>query len=85
MSQDAAIAKIVSGFLAQRHAALGRPGTPSPQDAVFESHLIDSLALIDLVALIDTELGCEVDMLVFDPSDIVTADDLSRALARSAA
>ncbi|WP_396270766.1 phosphopantetheine-binding protein [Ideonella sp.] len=83
MSQEAAIARIVAGFLTQRHTALGRSGTPSLQDAVFESNLIDSLALIDLVALIEGELGCEVDMLVFDPSEVVTADDLSRALARA--
>lgn len=62
-------------FLQTRHAALS-PARPMAADPmVFDDGLLDSMALIDLVAAVESACGVEVDMLQFDPSAVSTASE----------
>jgi acyl carrier protein len=68
-------------FLDSRAKALGVGGPVSPQTLVFEAGLLDSLALMDLVAAVEQSLGQRVDMLRFDPSVVESAAELVDALS----
>jgi len=80
MPNTDAITLCVSEFLAKRHESLGRSGLPAVDAPIFEAGLIDSLALIDLIAEVEACTHSEVDMLLFDPTKVVTATDLVRVL-----
>ena len=68
-------------FLDSRAQALGVTAPVSPQTLVFEAGLLDSLALMDLVAAVEQSLGQRVDMLRFDPSVVESAAELVDALS----
>jgi len=68
----------VMQHLQQRATSLGvslglNSGSPT---RVFDDGLLDSLGLIDLIASVEQAAGAEVDMLLFDPAQIDTADQL---------
>lgn len=70
-------------FLRTRHAAVS-PTLPMAADPlVFEGGLLDSMALIELVAAVEAACGAEVDMLRFDPSAVGTASELVAQLGAS--
>lgn len=59
---------------------------PLPADPlVFDSGLIDSLGLAELVSALEARTGCSVDMLRFDPLAVETASDLVRELVQAMA
>lgn len=60
-----ALESTVLAFLAPRQQARGLPAL-SLTSPVFESGLLDSLGLIDLVAAVEGAHAVELDMLVFD-------------------
>jgi acyl carrier protein len=80
MQPQTAAARAIVDFLAQRLAQLGRPTAVSADLAVFESGVLDSVALVELVGVVEQAAGREVDMLMFDPTVVVTATDLMEQL-----
>jgi acyl carrier protein len=70
-------------FLEARAQALGLAAPVSPQTLVIDHGLLDSLALLDLVAAVEQALGQKVDMLRFDPSVVESAAELVEALSEA--
>lgn len=66
----------VLAHLRHRHLQLGHAGVFSAQTLVFESALLDSMGLLDLVSVVEAASGVELDMLRFDPGAVSTVDDL---------
>jgi acyl carrier protein len=67
---------VVLAHLRHLHLKLGHAGVFSAQTLVFESALLDSMALLELVAVVEAAAGAELDMLRFDPTAVSTVDDL---------
>lgn len=78
---DHQVADVVKVFLAERSAALGRRQAPTPDSAVFDDGLLDSVALLELVTAVEQGTGQTVDMLSFDPSSVESVSDLIEALS----
>jgi acyl carrier protein len=77
------IEKTVRASLEASHALHGGE-QPLPADPlVFDSGLLDSLGLAELVSAVEACTGCSVDMLRFDPLAVNTASDLVRELSRA--
>jgi acyl carrier protein len=72
---------VVMRFLSRRQQELGQGGPVGPDTLVFDTGLLDSLALLDLVAEVEKGQGQAVDMLRFDPSAVDTASDLAAELS----
>ncbi len=51
-------------------------GPLKPTTAVFDEGLLDSVALIELVAAVEAASGQTLDMLRFDPASVETLDEL---------
>ena len=82
-THHALVEKTVLQFLKTRHEALAS-ATPLPADLrVFDDGLLDSMALIEMVAAVESATGAEIDMLRFDPAAVDTASDLVERLVAS--
>jgi hypothetical protein len=77
------LASTVRAFLEARHRQHGGAGPLADDPAVFDGRLLDSLALAELVTLVEARCGQPVDMLLFDPLAVETASDLVRELKRA--
>ncbi len=73
---NAQVKPIVEDFLSRRLVKLGKTEPLSPTTAVFDGGLLDSLALVDLITELEKQVGREADVLLFDPSEINTVEDL---------
>lgn len=73
--------EVVDRFLRARAQAAAQAIELTPTVDVFESGLLDSMSLIELVAAVEQRVGAEVDMLSIDPSSISSVDDLVGQLA----
>lgn len=73
---NAQVKPIVEDFLSRRLAKLGKTEAVRPTTAVFDDGLLDSLALVDLITELEKQIGREADVLLFDPSEINTVEDL---------
>ncbi len=71
---------IVEKFLTKRVEELGLSAPLTPSTAVLDAGLLDSLALVDLITEIEKTTGLEADILLFDPSEITTVEDLIHQL-----
>lgn len=74
-----ALETTVLAFLAPRQQAQGLPDL-SLASPVFESGLLDSLGLIDLVTAVEGAHGVAVDMLVFDAMAVESVHHLVEQL-----
>ena len=79
----ALVESAVMRFLAQRQRTLGVSATVDADVAVFESGLLDSMALVELVAAVEAEAGVSLDMLRFDPTEAESAGALVAALGEA--
>lgn len=75
------IHKVVSEFLSQRLHKQGKTAPLTLDTPVFEADLLNSLALVDLIAEVEKHMGRDADMLMFDPSDINTVRELITQLS----
>jgi acyl carrier protein len=66
-------------FLAERAQALSCPLTG--ETLVFDAGLLDSVSLLELVAVVEQASGQTVDMLRFDPSAVETMPELVNELS----
>ena len=66
----------VTAFLAQQLVKQGKPANVELDTLVFESGLLDSLGLVDLIAAVEKALGRDADMLMFDPTVVHTVQNL---------
>jgi acyl carrier protein len=73
---NAQVKPIVEDFLSRRLAKLGKTEAVLLTTAVFDDGLLDSLALVDLITELEKQIGREADVLLFDPSEINTVEDL---------
>jgi acyl carrier protein len=85
MSITVDLASIVLEYLQQRQHELGLSVRLEPATAVFSTGLLDSIALMDLIATVEQATHQTVDMLRFDPSDVETAAELVSALSSALA
>lgn len=76
MTSTTPVAQAVVEFLSGRLIQLGRPAAVGADLQVFEDGVLDSVALVELVGVVERAAGREVDMLAFDPTAIVTTSDL---------
>jgi acyl carrier protein len=67
---------VIEHFLTQRVTKLGLPDPLNSKTAVFDHGLLDSLALVDLITELEKQTGREADVLLLDPSEINTLEDL---------
>lgn len=65
------------------HALRGGARPLAADPLVFDSGLLDSLGLAELVSAVEASTGGSVDMLRFDPLAVHTASDLVRELAQA--
>lgn len=77
------LAHTVTEFLRPRWAKQGSGRPLEPQTAVFNNGLLDSVALLELVATVEESSGQTLDMLLFDPTEVETLDELVCALRRA--
>ena len=67
--------------LSARATAMGLIGVQLHSSTrVFDSGLLDSLGLLDLVAEVERDCGQTVDMLRFDPAEVESVGELVTAL-----
>ncbi len=66
----------VTAFLVKQLNKQGKPAELAMDAPVFESGLLDSLGLVDLIAAVEKAMGREADMLMFDPTLVHTVQDL---------
>ena len=71
----------VMDYLRVRQRERGLTPELSGQTAVFDGGLLDSLSLLELVAVVEDASGQTVDMLRFDPSEVETAAELCTELS----
>ena len=76
MTSTTPVTQAVVEFLSGRLIQLGRPAAVGADLQVFEDGVLDSVALGELGGVVERAAGCEVDMLAFDPTAIVTTSDL---------
>jgi acyl carrier protein len=74
------LAHTVTEFLRPRWIKQGLEGPLEPHTAVFNNGLLDSVALVDLVATVERASGQTLDMLLFDPTEVETLEELISAL-----
>ena len=79
------IRKTVTAFLQQRQTDQGMHVPLGPTTAVFGEGLLDSVALIELVAAVEAVSGQTLDMLRFDPASVETLEDLITELTSALA
>ena len=77
------VRRCVLAGLRRRHEQLGRTGPWLDDPLVFADGLLDSLALLTLIAEVETCTGLELDMLGFDPAEVRTANDLVAQLMQA--
>ena len=80
----ARVADAVTTYLAVRLAELGRPASDLAAGMdLFESRILDSLALAALVAAVERGTDAEIDFLLIDPDDLATVEGIVDALTRA--
>ncbi len=67
-------------FLTERMEKLGKTEKFGLDTPVFDTGLIDSLALVALIAVVEKAADKECDMLLFDPTVVSTVQDLIEQL-----
>ncbi len=77
------IERTVRTALEKSHAQRGGITPLESDPLVFDSGLLDSLGLAELVTAVEAQTGCSVDMLRFDPLAVNTASELVQELARA--
>lgn len=77
------IERIVRSALESSHAQRGGSRPLEADPWVFDSGLLDSLGLAELVCAVEAQTGFTVDMLRFDPLAVNTASDLVRELSQA--
>jgi acyl carrier protein len=77
------LAHTVTEFLRQRWKEQGLDTPLEAHTAVFNNGLLDSVALVDLVATVEKASGQTLDMLLFDPTEVETLEELVSALSKA--
>jgi len=72
---------LVARIVADRFAALGLPGSPAPEEDLREAGLT-SLALVDLIFLVEDGCGVEIPDAEVNPGNFATVRSIAGMVAR---
>jgi acyl carrier protein len=77
-----ALIEFIRGPLAQRHSRLREPIELAGSTPLFDTGIIDSLGIIDLLAFVEEVIGARVPIRMVDMRYFGTVDRIARAFAR---